>query len=73
MICCVSPADINYQESLNAVKYANRARNIQNKPVVNIDPTSIIILELRGQVKVGPYNALSSFHTTKPYFAGSGY
>ena len=52
MICCVSPADINYQESLNAVKYANRARNIKNKPVVNLDPTAVIITELKYQIKV---------------------
>mmetsp|Transcript_1165 Transcript_1165/g.1891 ORF Transcript_1165/g.1891 Transcript_1165/m.1891 type:complete len:1638 (+) Transcript_1165:189-5102(+) len=52
MICCVSPADSNYNESLNAVRYANRARNIQNKPVVNIDPTSMLIMELRGQIQV---------------------
>lgn len=31
---CVSPADINAEETLNTLKYANRARNIQNKPVV---------------------------------------
>lgn len=52
MICCVSPADSNYHESLNAVKYANRARNIRNKPIVNLDPTAMIIQELRGQIKV---------------------
>lgn len=32
---CISPADINAEESLNTLKYANRARNIQNKPVVS--------------------------------------
>lgn len=33
---CISPADINVEESLNTLKYANRARNIQNKPVVSL-------------------------------------
>lgn len=33
---CVSPADINAEETLNTLKYANRARNIQNKPVVSL-------------------------------------
>ena len=33
---CISPADINAEETLNTLKYANRARNIQNKPVVSI-------------------------------------
>lgn len=36
MIACVSPADTNLDESHNTLKYANRARNIKNKPVVNI-------------------------------------
>lgn len=33
MIACVSPADVNLEESLNTLRYANRARNIRNKPV----------------------------------------
>lgn len=33
---CISPADINAEESLNTLKYANRARNIQNKPIVSL-------------------------------------
>ncbi|ANM64485.1 ATP binding microtubule motor family protein [Arabidopsis thaliana] len=37
MIACISPADINAEETLNTLKYANRARNIQNKPVANKD------------------------------------
>ncbi|XP_059645541.1 kinesin-like protein KIN-4A isoform X2 [Cornus florida] len=37
MIACISPADINAEETLNTLKYANRARNIQNKPIVNRD------------------------------------
>lgn len=47
MICCVSPSGLNYHESLNALRYANRARNIQNKPAVNRDPTVVLIHELR--------------------------
>lgn len=35
MIACVSPADEVLEETLNTLKYANRARNIRNKPVVN--------------------------------------
>eukprot|EP00897_Mesotaenium_endlicherianum_P006273 jgi/Mesen1/5674/ME000288S04887 len=34
-VACVSPADGNLEETLNTLKYANRARNIQNKPVVS--------------------------------------
>jgi len=38
MIACVSPADINKEESTNTLRYANQARKIKNKPVVNRDP-----------------------------------
>ncbi|XP_044469978.1 kinesin-like protein KIN-4A isoform X1 [Mangifera indica] len=51
MIACVSPADINAEESLNTLKYANRARNIQNKPVVNRDLISNEMQNLRQQLK----------------------
>lgn len=51
MLTCVSPADVNFEETLNALKYANRARNIQNKPVVNRDEASALTIELRRQVQ----------------------
>lgn len=47
VICCASPSALNYNESVNALRYANRARNIQNKPVVNRDPTMILIDEMK--------------------------
>lgn len=50
MIACVSPAEYNYEESLNTLKYAARARNIKNKPVVNRDPNSALIAQLRQNV-----------------------
>lgn len=40
MIACCSPAESSYEETLNTLKYASRARNIKNKPVVNRDPAS---------------------------------
>ncbi|KAL4559566.1 hypothetical protein LXL04_031709 [Taraxacum kok-saghyz] len=51
MIACVSPADINAEETLNTLKYANRARNIRNKPVVNRDPVSSEMLKMRQQLE----------------------
>ncbi|KAI4490936.1 hypothetical protein M0802_010610 [Mischocyttarus mexicanus] len=38
MIACVSPADYNMDETLSTLRYADRARKIKNKPVVNQDP-----------------------------------
>ena len=50
MIACVSPAESNYEESLNSIKYASRARNIKNKAVVNRDANSLLIDSLRTQI-----------------------
>ena len=35
MIAAISPADCNYSETLSTLRYANRAKNIINKPTVN--------------------------------------
>lgn len=35
MIACVSPAEWNAAETINTLKYANRARNIKNRAVLN--------------------------------------
>ncbi|XP_010688678.2 kinesin-like protein KIN-4A isoform X2 [Beta vulgaris subsp. vulgaris] len=51
MIACISPADINAEETLNTLKYANRARNIQNKPVINRDPISNEMIKMRQQLE----------------------
>ncbi len=51
MIACASPSHKNAEESLNCLRYANRAKNIQNKAVVNIDPHSKLVNALRGQVE----------------------
>ncbi|CAM8922014.1 unnamed protein product [Rhodiola kirilowii] len=52
MVACISPADINAEETLNTLKYANRTRNIQNKPVVNRGTISCEVLKLRQQLEV---------------------
>lgn len=38
MISCISPADINYDETLSTLRYASRAKSIANKPRINEDP-----------------------------------
>uniref|UniRef100_A0A8B9MD16 Kinesin-like protein KIF21B n=1 Tax=Accipiter nisus TaxID=211598 RepID=A0A8B9MD16_9AVES len=50
MIACVSPSDRDFMETLNTLKYANRARNIKNKVVVNQDKTSQQISTLRAEI-----------------------
>jgi Kinesin motor domain len=49
MIACISPADVNFDETLNTLKYASRARNIKNKPIINRDPNSTLIAQLKQQ------------------------
>ncbi|GMI82779.1 hypothetical protein like AT5G60930 [Hibiscus trionum] len=51
MIACVSPADTNAEETLNTLKYANRARNIQNKAVINRDPMAAQLQRMRSQIE----------------------
>ncbi|XP_027927136.1 kinesin-like protein KIN-4C [Vigna unguiculata] len=51
MIACVSPADTNAEETLNTLKYANRARNIQNKAIINRDPAAAQMQTMRNQIE----------------------
>ena len=50
MIACISPADSNFAESYNTITYANRARNIKNKPVVNRDARDLKLAALLQQI-----------------------
>ena len=47
MIAALSPADINYDETLGTLRYADRAKKIKNKAVVNENPMDKLIRELR--------------------------
>jgi hypothetical protein len=47
MICALSPASINYEETLSTLRYADRAKKIQNKAVVNESPQERMIRELK--------------------------
>ena len=50
MIACISPSDSDFMETLNTLKYANRARNIQNKITQNQDSSSKQLALLRTQL-----------------------
>lgn len=51
MIACISPSDRDFMETLNSLKYANRARNIKNKVMVNQDKASKQIAILRQEIQ----------------------
>ena len=69
MIACVSPADVNLEESMNTLRYANRARNIKNKPVINRDPNAAQISHLRQQLAAAKaeINVLKRRYSTSHY------
>lgn len=52
MITCVSPSSSDFDESLNSLKYANRARNIRNKPTFNFSPESDRMDEMEFEIKL---------------------
>ena len=51
MVACVSPADSNLEETVSTLRYADRARKIKNKPIVNKDPRMAELNRLRSQVQ----------------------
>ncbi|CAN8028783.1 unnamed protein product, partial [Ixodes persulcatus] len=51
MIACVSPCDRDFMETLNTLRYANRAKNIKNKITVNQDKSSQTIALLRREIQ----------------------
>ncbi|KAJ7998648.1 hypothetical protein DPEC_G00207060 [Dallia pectoralis] len=51
MVACLSPADSNYEESLSTLRYANRAKSIQNRPRINEDPKDALLREYQDEIK----------------------
>jgi hypothetical protein len=47
MVCAVSPATMNFEESLSTLRYADRAKKIVNKAVINESAQEKLIRELR--------------------------
>lgn len=51
MIATISPAECNYNDTLSTLRYANRAKNIINKPTINEDANVKLIRELRAEIE----------------------
>ncbi|TNN19372.1 Kinesin-like protein, partial [Schistosoma japonicum] len=49
MIAAISPADINYDETLSTLRYADRAKQIKNTVLINEDPMESLIRELKAE------------------------
>lgn len=50
MIANVGPADYNFDETMNTLRYASRAKNIQNKPRINEDPKDALLREYQEEL-----------------------
>ena len=81
MVAAISPADNNYDETLSTLRYANRAKNIKNKAIINEDPKDALLRQyqeeidqlkalLSGQLGMDPAAALAALSAGKA--AGGG-
>ncbi|XP_016353378.1 kinesin-like protein KIF3C [Sinocyclocheilus anshuiensis] len=50
MMATLGPASYNYEETLTTLRYANRAKNIKNKPRVNEDPKDALLREFQEEI-----------------------
>ncbi|KAK2826935.1 hypothetical protein Q7C36_017861 [Tachysurus vachellii] len=71
MIACVSPADSNIEETINTLRYADRARKIKNKPVLNVDPRAAEMKRLKQQVQELQVMLLHARGGVAPVLSGS--
>ncbi|CAE8632521.1 unnamed protein product [Polarella glacialis] len=51
MLACLSPLDTSFEENLSTLQYACTAGRIRNRPAVNLDPATLLIRQLRGEVQ----------------------
>ncbi|CCM05667.1 uncharacterized protein FIBRA_07897 [Fibroporia radiculosa] len=52
MIAAISPADVQYDETLSTLRYADQAKKIKNKAVVNEDPNAKLVRELKEELEM---------------------
>lgn len=50
MVANVGPASYNYDETVTTLRYANRAKNIKNKPKINEDPKDALLREFQDEI-----------------------
>uniref|UniRef100_A0A0X3P5C0 Kinesin-like protein n=1 Tax=Schistocephalus solidus TaxID=70667 RepID=A0A0X3P5C0_SCHSO len=51
MIANIGPASYNYEETINTLRYASRAKNIKNTPKINEDPKDALLREYQGEIE----------------------
>ncbi|KAH8255077.1 hypothetical protein KR038_010509 [Drosophila bunnanda] len=50
MISCISPSNINYDETITTLRYASRAKKIANKPTINEDPKDAKLRQYHNEI-----------------------
>ncbi|KAL4225445.1 Kinesin-like protein kif3c [Mactra antiquata] len=50
MVANIGPADYNFDETMSTLRYANRAKNIKNKPKINEDPKDALLREFQEEI-----------------------
>jgi len=50
MIANIGPASYNYEETLSTLRYSSRAKQIQNKPIINEDPKDALLREFQEEI-----------------------
>lgn len=51
MVAALSPADYNYEETMSTLRYADRAKQIKNKPRINEDPKDALLREYQNEIQ----------------------
>ena len=75
MVANIGPASFNYDETLSTLRYANRAKNIKNKPKINEDPKDALLREFQCEIeklKVGTRSDGVRPEKEKGLFGGIG-
>lgn len=67
MVATIGPASYNYEESLTTLRYADRAKNIKNRPKVNEDPKDAMLRQFQDEIE-----RLKSMINNKGGAGGSG-
>ncbi|KAH9853391.1 kinesin-domain-containing protein [Lenzites betulinus] len=52
MIAAISPADVQYEETLSTLRYADQAKKIKNKAIINEDPNAKLVRELKEELEM---------------------
>ncbi|CAB1120143.1 unnamed protein product [Ectocarpus sp. CCAP 1310/34] len=72
MVAAISPADYNYEETLSTLRYANRAKNIKNKPKINEDPKDAMLRQYKEEIEALKQQLAASLGAADSSSSGGG-